>query len=86
MSPVRAIWTLATSKAYVHHNHVHHSSSHALDFDAYTAESIAWENLCEDNKDEGIFVEKQHTTIGCMNTCRRNGNGIRCLLSHGEVQ
>ena len=77
MSPVRAIWTLATSKAYVHHNHVHHSSSHALDFDAYTASSIAWENLCEDNKDEGIFVEETaHDNVICMNTCRRNGNGI----------
>jgi len=77
MIPVRAIWTIATSKAYVHHNHVHHSQSHALDFDAYTSSSIAWENLCEDNKDEGIFVEETaHDNVICMNTCRRNGNGI----------
>ena len=54
----RGVWTLATSRAYVHHNHVHHSDKHALDFDAYTGNSVAWENLCEDNKEQGIFVEE----------------------------
>ena len=48
-----------------------------LDFDAYTSNSVAWNNLCEDNKDEGIFVEETaHNNIIVGNTCRRNGNGI----------
>jgi hypothetical protein len=50
---------------------------HALDFDAYTGSSVAWENLCEDNKHEGIFVEEtSHDNIIVSNTCRRNGHGI----------
>eukprot|EP00943_MAST-04B_sp_MAST-4B-sp1_P002828 g2828.t1 len=73
----RAIWLLATSKCYVHHCHVHHSLNHALDFDAYTSSSIAYNNLCEDNKDEGIFVEETaHDNVIASNTCRRNFNGI----------
>eukprot|EP00948_MAST-09A_sp_MAST-9A-sp1_P002763 g2763.t1 len=75
--PGRAIWTLATSRAYVHHNHVHHSLSHALDFDAYTTSSVSWKNLCEDNKDEGIFVEETASSnVIVDNICRRNANGI----------
>jgi hypothetical protein len=34
---------------------------HALDFDAYTSSSSAYSNLCEDNGEEGIFVEE---TVG----------------------
>ena len=73
----RAIWTIATSRAYIHHNHVHHSNMHALDFDAYTSNSVAWGNLCEDNRDEGIFVEETATdNVIAANVCRRNQNGI----------
>ena len=73
----RGVWTLATSRAYVHHNHVHHADKHALDFDAYTGASVAWGNLCEDNKEEGIFVEETaHDNVIVSNTCRRNGHGI----------
>ena len=73
----RAIWLLATSSGYVHNCYVHHSLTHALDFDAYTSSSVAWNNLCEDNKAEGIFVEETaHDNIIASNTCRRNKNGI----------
>ena len=73
----RGVWALATSRAYVHHNHVHHADKHALDFDAYTGNSVAWENLCEDNKEQGIFVEEtSHDNVIVSNTCRRNGHGI----------
>ena len=50
---------------------------HALDFDAYTSSSIAWNNLCEDNDAEGIFVEETaKDNVIVSNTCRRNKNGI----------
>lgn len=77
MSLGRCIWTLATSHALIHHNHVHHCSAHALDFDAYTTTSVAYGNLCENNREEGIFVEE--TASGNFvfnNTARRNGAGI----------
>lgn len=73
----RCIWTLATDRALIHDNYVHHCSSHALDLDAYTSFSAAWSNVCEDNGEEGIFVEE--TASGNFifnNTCRRNRNGI----------
>lgn len=73
----RAIWLLSTTKGYIHHCHVHHSLTHALDFDAFTSSSVAWENVCEDNAHEGIFVEETaHENVIVGNTCRRNMNGI----------
>ena len=73
----RAIWTLATQRALIHHNHVHHAGMHSLDFDAYTSLSVCANNVCEDNTAEGIFVEEtaSSNTI-TANTCRRNKNGI----------
>jgi parallel beta-helix repeat protein len=56
---------------------VHHAAAHALDFDAYTSNSVAYNNTCEDNTEEGIFVEETaHDNVVAANTCRRNGNGI----------
>mmetsp|Transcript_19664 Transcript_19664/g.51155 ORF Transcript_19664/g.51155 Transcript_19664/m.51155 type:complete len:378 (-) Transcript_19664:1305-2438(-) len=73
----RCIWTLATSHAIVHHNHIHHCSAHALDFDAFTGNSAAYGNLCEDNGEEGIFVEETaHDNFVFNNTLRRNRCGI----------
>ena len=43
----RAIWSLATSHNLVHDNHIHNSTAHSLDFDAYTGESSAYNNFCE---------------------------------------
>ena len=61
----------------MHDNHVHHAGAHALDFDAYTSRSVCYNNLCEDNREEGIFVEETaHDNVIVANTCRRNGNGI----------
>ena len=54
MLQTRCIWTLATSFALVHDNHVHHCAIHALDLDAYTSSSVAWNNLCEDNGQVGV--------------------------------
>lgn len=56
----RCIWCLATSHALVHDNWVRNCSAHALDFDAYTSTSAAYNNVCEDNGEEGIFVEVNH--------------------------
>jgi endoglucanase len=77
MTNGRCIWALATSHALVHDNWVRNCSSHSLDFDAYTSASAAYNNLCEDGRGEGIFVEE--TASGNFifnNTLRRNGCGI----------
>jgi hypothetical protein len=78
----RCIWTIATSSALVHDNTIQHCIGHALDFDAYTSGSAAWNNLIqdtgtEDSYGQGIFVEE--TASGNFifnNTLRRNLNGI----------
>ena len=75
--PFRAVWCLSTTRALVHDNHIHHSNKHALDFDAFTSHSVAHNNLCEDNAEEGIFVEETaHNNVITSNICRRNRNGI----------
>ena len=79
----RCAWTIATSSALVHDNTIQGCVGHALDFDAYTSGSAAWNNLVQDNGPEvqgygqGIFVEE--TASGNFifnNTLRRNLNGI----------
>ena len=61
----------------VHDNHVHHCHSHSIDFDAGTQNSAGYNNLAEDNREEGIFVEETaHNNAIVNNTCRRNANGI----------
>jgi parallel beta-helix repeat protein len=73
----RCIWCLATSRALVHDNWVRNCSSHSLDFDAYTSASAAYNNLCEDGTEEGIFVEETaKNNFIFNNTLRRNGCGI----------
>ena len=77
-SPGRCIWTLATTRNAVHDNHVHDCRSHALDFDAFTSASACYSNTCENNGEEGIFVEETaHGNVVVNNTCRNNsGSGI----------
>ena len=76
----RCVWTIATSAALVHDNTIQGCTGHALDFDAYTSSSAAWNNLVQDTGPEqgqGIFVEE--TASGNFifnNTLRRNFNGI----------
>jgi parallel beta-helix repeat protein len=73
----RCIWCLASSHNLVHDNYVHHCKAHALDFDAYTSYSVAYNNLCEFNGEEGIFVEETASyNVVTNNTCRKNGAGI----------
>ena len=77
MTPARGIWTLATERALVHHNWVHHSLKHTIDFDAFSSSGVAFANLCEDNGQEGIFVEESaHDNLVVANTCVRNNDGI----------
>ena len=77
MLQTRCIWTLATSQALLHDNHVHNCSFHALDLDAYTSSSVAWNNLCEGNGQEGIFLEESaHDCSLFNNTCQYNRGGI----------
>jgi hypothetical protein len=64
MTRGRCVWCLATSHALVHDNWVRNCSSHSLDFDAFTSSSAAYNNLCEDGIEEGIFV-RSHTASRC---------------------
>jgi len=73
----RCIWTLATSQALVHDNHVKYCAFHALDFDAFTSNSAAYNNFCEQNGQEGIFLEESaEQNVLVNNTCQNNENGI----------
>ena len=76
----RCLWTISTSAALVHDNTIERCFGHALDFDAYTSSSAAWNNLvheCGTDVGQGIFVEE--TASGNFifnNTLRNNRNGI----------
>lgn len=72
----RCIWALSTSRVLVHGNNVHDCFSHALDFDAFTKDSVAYNNTCSGSSREGIFVEEtasNNVIVG--NTLSHNPNG-----------
>ncbi|GMH87316.1 hypothetical protein TrVE_jg2234 [Triparma verrucosa] len=88
MLQTRCIWTLVVSNALVHDNRVSYCSMHALDFDAYTSSSVAWNNHCDHNGQEGIFLEESadHCVL-FNNTVINNENGISVYSNEvGPVQ
>ena len=55
----RAIWTQHSSSRYiVVGNHSSNANMDGIDFDSHTANSLAKDNLCEDNVRYGIFIEE----------------------------
>lgn len=89
----RCAWTISTSFALVHDNVIEECIKHALDFDAYTSSSAAYNNLARhngppDGYGQAIFVEE--TASGNFifnNTLTKNLNGIAVYsLDVGPVQ
>ena len=73
----RCIWLLATRRAMVHHNTLHGCSSHSLDFDAYTKDSVAYNNNVTGSDEEGIFVEETASNnVVAGNTLAHNPTSI----------
>eukprot|EP00039_Didymoeca_costata_P011794 m.166819 g.166819 ORF g.166819 m.166819 type:complete len:200 (+) comp15294_c0_seq3:570-1169(+) len=73
----RSVWLIATSYAFVSYCKILNSIGHSLDFDAYTSSSTAYNNLCMNNGEQGIFVEETangNFIVG--NTVQNNTNGI----------
>ena len=78
-SPIfgRCLWTLNATRALIHDNKVHHCTNHALDLDVKTTKSAVWNNICEDNTQEGIYIEQNATDNYIFNnTVFRNKYGI----------
>jgi hypothetical protein len=75
----RAIWTETVSGVSVHNNSLSFSTSHTLDFDAFTHYSVATGNIIFNNSArEGVFIEQGAIGITISNNVigPGNGNGI----------
>jgi len=75
----RAIWTETVSGVSIHNNTLSYSSSHTLDFDAFTHYSVATNNVIFNNSArEGVFIEQGAVGITVSNNIigPGNGNGI----------
>ena len=73
----RAIWCLVGDHNLFHNNHWTDSPKHALDLDTHCDNSMAFNNLGENGRQEGIFVEEMATSnLVFNNIMRKNTNGI----------
>jgi len=54
----RAIWFLGTTNSVVTHNFLENSGADGIDFDAYVADSVAYENVMLGNGRFAFFVEE----------------------------
>lgn len=74
----RGIWSLVAGRNTFRENHIHDCQGHALDFDAYTTNSLAYQNTVTGAAiAEGIFVEETATdNMVVGNTVSNNHNGI----------
>jgi parallel beta-helix repeat protein len=84
----RGMWSLGSSRSFIHQNNVHDCGLHAVDFDAYTTHSVVVANTCNSNSGEGIFVEEtSNGNVVFKNTCEDNtGHGINVYtLTVGPV-
>eukprot|EP00040_Diaphanoeca_grandis_P026799 m.150610 g.150610 ORF g.150610 m.150610 type:complete len:374 (-) comp30735_c0_seq1:240-1361(-) len=79
----RGIWVETFGHAQIHDNHCHHNVADGIDFDAYTANGVAYNNLCESNSRHGLFIEEAANGCSAFNNTMRNNSGG--IVLYGNV-
>jgi len=70
----RAIWTEKISRAVIHGNTIVNASSHTIDFDAFSSNSIAYNNTVSGSRQEAVFIEQGATYITVVDNDLGPGN------------
>ncbi len=71
----RAIWTEKISRAVIHGNTVVNASAHTIDFDAFSSNSVAYNNTVSLSRQEAVFIEQGATNIIVVDNDLGPGNG-----------
>lgn len=71
----RAIWTEKISRAVIHGNTVVNASAHTIDFDAFSSNSVAYNNTVSQSRQEAVFIEQGATYITVVDNTLGPGNG-----------
>jgi len=70
----RAIWTEKISRAVIHGNTVTNASAHTIDFDAFSSNSVAYNNTVSQSRQEAVFIEQGATYITVVDNDLGPGN------------
>ena len=71
----RAVWTEKISRAVIHGNTVVNASVHTIDFDAFSQNSLAYNNTVSLSRQEAVFIEQGATYITVVDNDLGPGNG-----------
>jgi hypothetical protein len=89
----RAIWTEKVQRVAVHGNTIAHTYQHTVDFDAFSSNSIAYNNTVSFSRQEAVFIEQGASFITVVDNDLgpSNGCGVAVYdnaigaLTHGHV-
>ena len=74
----RAIWTEKVNRVAIHGNVITDAYAHTIDFDAFSASSIAYNNTVSGSRQEAVFIEQgaSYITVGDNDLGPGNGCGV----------
>lgn len=81
----RAIWTETVSRVVVQGCTVSNNGAHAIDFDAFTSDSVAVGNTAYDNAEEGVFVEQGASRIVVSGNTLGPGNAVGVAVYNNDI-
>ena len=74
----QAVWMEKISRAVIHGNTIRNASYHSIDFDAFSSNSLAYNNTVTDSREEAVFIEQGATYITVLDNTLgpRNSHGV----------
>lgn len=70
----RGVWTETVSGVAIHGNWINNTLAHTIDFDAYSANSIAYNNTVSFSVEEAVFIEQGASNIVVVDNDLGPGN------------
>ena len=73
-APSRSIWTETIRSVAIHGNTINNSAMHTIDFDAFSASSVCYNNSVSFSGEEAVFIEQSASNIVVVDNDLGPGN------------
>jgi hypothetical protein len=84
-SSSRAVWTEKCSRVVIHGNIVSNANTHTLDFDAFSSNSIAYNNTVSGSRQEAVFIEQGASYITVVDNDLGPSNGCGVAVYNNAI-
>jgi hypothetical protein len=82
----RAIWTETVSRVLIFGNTVSQTYSHSIDFDAFSSDSVAFNNTVLNSRQEGIFIEQGASYITVSSNTLGPNNSVGVAVYNNDIK